>query len=349
MSGAEEGSVKRALRMPAWQLHGLGAVAVALVLGCSGGEQKPEPSGAPMGGASTSKAAGGENHAPVIERVRLEPEVPIPGGHVRALVQASDPDGGSLRLRYAWTLDGAPVGSDAPELTLERGRKGAELALSVIGSDGSAESAPGHARTELGNRPPLLTGVLLEPAEGLQVGGIVKAVPEAQDPDDDPLRYEVEWRVNGTPFHENGLALDTRSLHRGDQIQVEVRATDGNITTEPVTSRELQIGNTAPKIVSRPQTQFEGGIFQYVVEAKDPDGDRHFRYSLVNAPEGMSIDRMGGEIRWQPRPDQSGKHAIEVAVEDGQGGKDSQVFEVTIGKEAGRPLAAPVPAARAEP
>jgi len=343
MSGAEEGSVRSA-----WHLHGLGALAVTLLLGCGGGEKKPEPSGAPMGGASASKAASGENHAPVIERLRFEPEVPIPGGHVRALAQASDPDGGSLRLRYAWTLDGAPVGADAPELMLERGRKGQELALTVVASDGSAESAPGHARTALGNRGPLLTDVLLEPAEGLQVGGIVKAAPEAQDPDDDVLRYEVIWRVNGKPIHESGLELDTRSLHRGDHIQVEVRATDGTVTTEPVASRDLQIGNSAPEIVSRPQTQFEDGVFRYAVEAKDPDGDRRFRYSLVNAPEGMSIDRMGGEIRWQPRPDQSGRHAIEVAVEDGKGGKDSQLFEVTIGKEAGRPLAVPVPAAQAE-
>jgi len=341
--------MKRAQRAQAWRLHGSAALAVALAFACGGAEEKPQPSGAPMGGASVSKAAGGENHAPVIERVRLEPEVPLPGGRVRALVQASDPDGGSLRLRYAWTLDGAPVGSDIPELTLERGRKGAELALSVVASDGSAESIPSHARTELGNRPPLLTAVLLEPAEGLQVGGTVKAVPEAQDPDDDALSYEVEWLVNGKPFHESGLQLDTRGLHRGDQIQVEVRATDGNITTEPVKSRDLQIGNSAPKIVSRPELRFEDGVFQYVVEARDPDGDRNLRYSLVSAPEGMSIDRLGGEIRWQPRPEQSGKHAIEVAVEDGQGGKDSQLFEVTIAKEAGRPLVAPVPAARAEP
>jgi hypothetical protein len=101
--------------------------------------------------------------------------------------------------------------------------------------------------------------------------------------------------------------------------------------------------------VSRPEIRFEDGVFQYAVEARDPDGDRNLRYSLVSAPEGMSIDRMGGEIRWQPRADQSGKHAIEVAVEDGQGGKDSQLFEVTIAKEAGRPLAAPAPAAQAEP
>ena len=339
--------MKRARRAHAWRLHGSAALAVALALACGGAEEKPQPSGAPMGGASVSKAAGGENHAPVIERVRLEPEVPLPGGRVRALVQASDPDGGSLRLRYAWTLDGAPVGSDAPELTLERGRKGEELALSVVASDGSAESAPGHARTELGNRPPLLTAVLLEPAEGLQVGGTVKAVPEAQDPDDDALSYEVEWLVNGKQFHESGLQLDTRSLHRGDQIQVEVRATDGNITTEPVTSLELQIGNSAPKIVSRPEIRFEGGVFRYAVEAKDPDGDRNLRFSLEGAPDGMTIDRMGGEIAWSPKPTQTGHHAIDVVVEDARGAKAVQRFELDIGSEASK-LPLQPPAARAE-
>lgn len=333
----------------AWCVQGSAAVAVALALACGGAEETPQPSGAPMGGASASKAASGENHAPVIERVQLEPEVPIPGGHVRAVVQASDPDGGSVRLRYSWTLARSPVGSDTPELTLEQGRKGEDLEVTVVASDGSAESAPVHARTALGNRGPLLTGVLLEPAEGLQVGGVVKAVPEARDPDDDTLRYEVSWHVNGKVFPESGLELDTRRLHRGDRIQASVRATDGKVTTEPVASRDLQIGNSAPQIVSLPQTQFEDGVFRYAVEARDPDGDRHLRYSLVSAPEGMSIDRMGGEIRWQPRPEQSGKHAIEVVVEDGQGGKDTQGFEVTIGNESGRPAAVPMPAAQAEP
>jgi hypothetical protein len=266
---------------------------------------------------------------------------------VRALVQASDPDGGSLRLRYAWTLDGAPIGSDAPELTLERGRKGAELALSVVASDGSAESMPGHARTELGNRPPLLTGVLLEPADGLQVGGIVKAVPEAQDPDDDPLRYEVEWLVNGKPVDASGLEFETRSLRRDDQIQARVRVTDGIATTSPSTSAPLVVGNSAPQIVSRPDSRFEGGVFRYAVKARDVDGDRNLRFSLEGAPDGMTIDRLGGQIAWSPKPTQTGHHAIDVVVEDARGAKAVQRFELDIGSEASKMLVQP-PAARAE-
>lgn len=330
----------------AWRIWGAGAAGVALLLACGGSEEKPQPSGAPMSGAPPAAAASGPNRPPVVERVRLEPDEPIPGGGVRALVQASDPDGNPVRLRYAWTLDGAAAGSDAQEITLVQGRKGQELEVTVLASDGTSDSAPMRASTRLGNRRPRLDAVTLEPASGLQVGGAVKVVPEAVDPDDDELRYDVTWRVNGQPAGEHGLELDTKRLRRGDHIQAEVRASDGKFTTEPMTSPEIQIGNSAPRIVSRPEIKFEGNVFRYEVEAKDPDGDRSLRFSLSGAPEGMTIDRLGGEIRWQPRPDQTGKYAIEVVVEDSQGGKDAQAFEVTVGSERPKPPAAP--AARAE-
>lgn len=329
----------------AWRFAGSGVVAVTLA--CGGGEESPRPSGAPLKGATPPAASTGLNHPPVIERVRFEPDEPIPGGHVRALVQASDPDGGSVRLRYAWTLGGAPLGTDAPEVSLERGHKAEDLAVTVTASDGSAESAPVRASTSLGNRGPQLLGVALEPAEGLQVGGTVKAVPEAQDPDDDPLRYEITWRVNGSSVQESGRELETQGLRRGDRIVAEVRATDGTVTTQSVTSRELQIGNSAPQIVSRPETRFEEGVFRYDVQAKDPDGERNLHFSLRGAPEGMTIDRLGGEIRWMPKPEQSGKHSIEVVVQDSQGAEAFQTFEVTIAKESAAPAPQETPAAPA--
>jgi hypothetical protein len=287
------------------------------------------------------------NRPPVVDRVQLEPEEPVSGGRVRAVVTASDPDGGSVRLHYAWTLAGAPAGTDGPELALERARKGQELDVTVTASDGSAESAPVRARGEIGNRPPRLDGVALEPNEAIEVGARVKAVPDARDPDDDVVRYEVKWIVNEKAIPEEGLELDTKALHRGDRLQAEVRVSDGTSTSEAVRSPALEIANTAPKIVSTPELRFEGGVFQYAVKAKDTDGDRSLRYSLAKAPEGMSIDRLGGEIRWEPKTAQAGKHEIEVQVEDGHGGADVQTFVVTIGSEKGQAIDAPVPASRA--
>ncbi len=319
-----------------------GAGALVLAIGCGAAEEAPRPSGAAMSGTRPPRAENAANGAPVIARVRLEPEEPVPGGRVRALVEARDPDGDALRLRYVWTVGGVPAGGDAADLALGHVRKGDELEVTVLASDGQAESAPARARAVLGNRPPLLTGIVLEPADGIPVGGRVKAFPEAQDADDDTLRYEVEWLVNGAASGEDGLEFEARGLRQGDRIEARVRASDGRVTTAPVVSRAVVVGNSPPEITSRPPLRFDGAAIHYDVEARDPDGDPQLRFSLLQAPPGMEIDRFDGTIRWTPSPAQTGRHTVEVAVEDSHGGKAAQSFQVTIGSEPSPgPAAAP--------
>ncbi len=301
-----------------------------------------------MSGTPVAPAPDGVNRPPTLTSVRVDPDEPLPGGRARAVVLANDPDGGSVQVHYVWTLRGEPVGGDSAEISLERARKGDELELKVVASDGKAQSESMGTRTFLGNSRPNLFAVALEPRSGLVVGGMVKAVPDARDADGDVLKYEVEWLVNGKPISHTGLELEAKALHRGDKVQASVRANDGSVTTDAVTSNELEVGNSAPKIVSLPATKFEEGVFVYVVEAKDADGERNLHFSLVKAPEGMTIDRLGGEIRWQPSLSQTGKHMVEVAVEDSQGAKDGQQFELTIGKESAPAAQAPAAPAEAE-
>jgi hypothetical protein len=330
----------------AWRILGVCLTASAsLALGCSG--EETHPSGAPMAAVPTAPAPTGVNRVPVISSVRLDPDEPLPGGRVHAVVQATDPDGGPVQLRYIWTLRGAPVSGESAELALDQAKKGDEVEVKVFASDGKAESEPMSTRTFLGNSRPNLFSVKLEPTSGLAVGGSVKAIPDARDADDDELQFQVEWLVNGSPIPETELVLEGKSLRRGDKVQARVRASDGAVTTDAVTSNTLEVGNSPPKIVSLPATKFENGVFVYTVEAKDPDGERNLHFSLVKAPEGMTIDRLGGEIRWQPTLNQTGKHTVEVAVEDSQGGKDGQQFELTIGKESAPSPAAQAPAAPA--
>lgn len=329
------------MRLAGWVC---GAAALVMAIGCGASEDAPRPSGAPMGGAAPPRAEGGLNQAPAIERVRLEPEEPVPGGRVRALVDARDPDGDAVRLRYVWMLGGVPIGGDAPDLVLESARKGDDLEVMVLASDGRAQSAAAKARAVVGNRPPLLTAVVLEPADGVPVGGIVKAFPEAQDADDEALRYEVEWLVNGVAAGDGELEFEARGLRQGDRIEARVRASDGRITTAPMTSRAIVVGNSPPEITSRPPVRFEGETIHYDVDATDPDGDSRLRFSLLQAPPGMEIDRFDGTIRWMPSTAQKGTHTVEVAVEDSHGGKAAQSFQVTIGSEP----SAPGPAAAAE-
>ena len=45
----------------------------------------------------------------------------------------------------------------------------------------------------------------------------------------------------------------------------------------------------------------------------------------------MTIDAVFGEIVWRPRPGQAGAFPVEVVVDDLQGARTSQSFEVTVG------------------
>lgn len=57
--------------------------------------------------------------------------------------------------------------------------------------------------------------------------------------------------------------------------------------------------NQPPKIRSQPHTQATTGQhWYYQIEASDPDPDDILRFQLVQAPQGMQIDREMGEVSW---------------------------------------------------
>ncbi len=69
--------------------------------------------------------------------------------------------------------------------------------------------------------------------------------------------------------------------------------------------------------------------YSYPVVAQDPDGDS-LTYSLTQAPAGMTIDPISGEITWNPGPDQVGDHPVTVSASDGRGGVDTQSFTLAV-------------------
>jgi hypothetical protein len=97
-----------------------------------------------------------------------------------------------------------------------------------------------------------------------------------------------------------------------------------------VESAVVRVANAAPEIVSRPEMAWVNGTFRYQVEARDPDGDRSLRFRLLEAPTGMRLDPVLGELSWKPTPEQAGSHVVDLAVEDPQGASVAQRFELTV-------------------
>src|SRR5262249_52307717 len=69
--------------------------------------------------------------------------------------------------------------------------------------------------------------------------------------------------------------------------------------------------------------------FRYDADAQDPDGDA-LTFSLLSAPNGMTIDSSTGEISRVTGVADLGTQAITVRVTDGHGGSADQQFALTI-------------------
>lgn len=327
---------------------GLGAVALLAGVAC-GGDDAPVAQGAPMSGGALTEALApsGPNDAPVVTRVAVNPRNPMPGMGLQAIVEASDPNGDPIRLKYIWKVNGATVfEGKTPVANLPNTRKGDRITLEVVASDGRLESRPTAHRVDVANRPPTIAEVYLESEGRLRPGDELVASPDASDPDGDRLEYNYRWFVNRTErANESDRTFDTTGLRKGDRIEVRATAFDGSDRSKESTSQPVLLGNGTPRITQLPQLETTSGTMRYAFAAEDPDGDRNLRFFLEAAPEGMRVDSLSGVLTWTPRADQAGVHPVEIGVKDSLGEASTFLFEVTV--TATLPPAAP-PAALAD-
>ncbi|MGA1873271.1 MAG: cadherin repeat domain-containing protein, partial [Thermoplasmatota archaeon] len=76
-----------------------------------------------------------------------------------------------------------------------------------------------------------------------------------------------------------------------------------------------------------------GADFKYKIYCTDQDTEDipNLRYSLKEAPEGMTISEETGMIRWKPKDDQAMLHTVEVEVSDGIE-TNTATFRIEVGE-----------------
>jgi hypothetical protein len=322
----------------------------ALAFACGGGEER-EPSGAPMARRETRRAEerGGDNQAPVLERVVLNPPKPLPGQTIEARIDVSDPDGDPIRLSLEWRRNGQLIakGRDT-RVTLDGVAKGDRIELIATASDGRDESEPVHASATVGNRAPLITSLALAPDGEVRPGQEVTAVPQALDPDGDALEFEFEWLLDGKPVRgADAAAFDTASLERGDKLRARARVGDGEAWSLVAESPELELANRPPRIAGVPAIESVGGGITAQLEAEDPDGDRSLRFRVLEGPKGLSVDPVSGRMSWRPAAGTIGTHPVEIAVADSFGAESALRFELTVSAPGEEKAASPPAKAQA--
>jgi hypothetical protein len=314
------------------------AALCAMLAGCGGDEPSAET--APRSGwtvaedTSTSTAAASDAHAasgePVVHSVHLSPARPRGGERIRAQVDARKPDGKRPELEFHWVVRGKDIRTSAPAIDLPELRRGDEIAVTVIAIDGEARSEPWTEVAKVRNTPPRVRDLRLRQRSVSGADEEWYAEAWGDDPDGDPVQLSYSWLVNDAPIGESGESFPTARLKRNDRLRVRVIADDGMDESMPAESGLVTIANSAPDIVSTPPGLNSVGRYVYQIEAEDADGDRGITYTLAEGPRGMEVDRSSGLVSWTPSTDQAGRHRVEVVVEDGRGGRTSQVFEIPI-------------------
>ncbi|MCU7852794.1 MAG: tandem-95 repeat protein [Candidatus Thiodiazotropha sp. (ex Monitilora ramsayi)] len=168
--------------------------------------------------------------------------------------------------------------------------------------------------------------LLSEAAPGVLVNDTDATTPEAQlvlPPANGNLVLNTDGSFDYTP----NLNVDTT-----DSFTYQVLDTTTGLTSNVATvSIDITAVNDAPSIVSSPVlTATVGELYNYDVDATDPDTGDMQTYSLADAPIGMTIDSVSGLISWTPGAGDVGGATVAAVSTDAGGLIDSQSFAVTV-------------------
>ena len=284
------------------------------------------------GGEAPEKPAVG-NTPPFIQSVRITPEDAHTDTELRVEVKAGDRNGDPVQCQYQWVRNGTDIpGAHEKTLTGQYFAKGDEISVRVTPSDGKVQGKEVSSDpVRIVNSLPKVTAVSLDP-ELPRRNSVMKARVEASDPDGDTIAFSYQWVKNGEVLMgESSETLRDPTLKKGDRIILRVEPYDREGTGEEVASQEVVIFNSAPVITSSPRAQkMKSSLYQYRVVAEDPDGDP-ITFSLgSSSPRGMTIDPQAGLVRWKVGRDDAGTHTVEIIAADGDEGRCTQKFTLTI-------------------
>jgi RHS repeat-associated protein len=180
------------------------------------------------------------------------------------------------------------------------------------------------------NRPPVFVST---PVVYGNINTEYRYEASATDADNDDLTYSVINAPNGLIIDENTGVITWTPTTLGEvEITLQVNDGKGGIATQKynILVQQEQTDNYAPVIISEAIVKASTSQnYVYDVNAIDPDAD-NLTYSLVTAPQGMTINESTGEIIWNTATQTIGNYDVSVRVNDNRGGVDTQDFVVAL-------------------
>lgn len=183
----------------------------------------------------------------------------------------------------------------------------------------------------INNSPPRVVNITATP-DKVFAGQTITVEPQAEDADNDNLRFRYQWLING---YAEPVLLDPflpgERVVKGDRLQLQIIPNDGYVDGPTYLSYEMSVPNAPPSIVSQPPDSITSLDYRYQVVAADPD-DSSFTYRLAEAPAGMRIDAQSGLIEWSLSGVAPGEYTIAIVVADPAGLEGAQEYRLTLSK-----------------
>lgn len=199
-----------------------------------------------------------QNSPPEVTSLVLSPTTPYTDDTLSAAVSASDPEGDTITLAYAWTVNGAAV-STAPTLAGSAFAKGDVVELTVTPSDADGAGHPGSASVTIANTPPGAPSLALDPADPEEGEAVVCDVTTAStDADGDTVTYRMAWTVDGVAYPSGGDAgpstvtwpddeMSAADTEAGEWVTCTVTPDDGE-DTGTAASTSVEIDNAVTRV-----------------------------------------------------------------------------------------------------
>jgi hypothetical protein len=146
--------------------------------------------------ATPPAAAGPRNRPPRLTGVQIDPAQRITAGNdITVVAHATDPDGDLVEIVYTWWVNDDEVDAEGPVFSTQSLRRGDEVRVRVVASDGGSDSQPMEGppiRVENG-----VPEIVSRPAAAGPDGAFRYQVL-AEDPEGDTnLRYRLAQAPNG--------------------------------------------------------------------------------------------------------------------------------------------------------
>ncbi|HEY8807706.1 MAG TPA: hypothetical protein VIN70_09000 [Candidatus Limnocylindria bacterium] len=249
----------------------------------------PRPAGLVLIGPKVYVALNGSNvlavmdeSAPVVSAT-VSPPAPKTNDTLTATVYASDPDGDPLTYTYQWTKNGSDI-AGATTLTLDlsvsgNGDRGDSVAFRVTASDGTHTTTAQSRPIVVTDSAPVVDSVTVTPSSA-RTSDLLSVSSTGHDADGgDAVTFGYQWTRNGVDIAgATGSSLDLSVAgngDRGDSVAVRVAASDGTLTSVPMSSAPVVIADTAPVATvafntTAPTTQT---VLVATATASDADGE----------------------------------------------------------------------------